>query len=274
VDDLLTLQGVDRITAKLLPFIAIPTTAGTGSEVTAVAVIYNEKTEAKMAFMSNKLFPDAAIIDPVMTLTLPAKITAATGMDALTHAVEAYYCLQKNPVSDAFSAAAIPMICENLPLAVNEPGNEAARLAMANAALLAGIAFSNSMVGIVHGLAHATGAVAHVPHGTANSILLPFGMEYNLAKVPEHLAELAPLLGETDLSGSIQEVAARAPNRVRDLTTKLHELCGLPVKLGDAGVERDQLERIARLSIDDGTVTYNPDDMTFEDALGVLKKAF
>ncbi len=272
--DLLSLQGANRITADLNPFVAIPTTAGTGSEVTNVAVIYNEQSESKLAFLSSKLFPDVAIVDPVMTKSLPPKFTAATGMDALTHACEAYYCIQKNPVSDAFSAAAIPLIRDNLVTAVRDGKDEDARMAMANAALLAGIAFSNSMVGMVHALSHACGAVAHVPHGVANAILLPFGMDYNVGKVPAELAAVARLLGDGNAVGSTESAARRASVRVRALNEELNRLCGAPTKLGDAGVQHRQLEQIARTAIDDGALTYNPDDMTYDDALRVLNEAF
>lgn len=273
-DDLLKLQGVDRITARMQPFIAVPTTAGTGSEVTSAAVIANEDAGVKMAFISAKLFPHVAVLDPKMTMTMPPKITAASGMDALTHAIEAYYCLQKNPVSDAYAHGAITLTMKYLVKAVHDGANEEARMGMANAALLAGMSFSNSMVGMVHALAHACGGVAHVPHGIANSILLPFGMAYNIRRVPEFLAELAPLLGVQEKGRNAEETARLAVEAVRSLTKKLNSICKLPLTLKDAGVKEDQLEDIARVSINDGALTYNPEEMTYEDALHVLKDAF
>ena len=273
-DDLLKFQGVDRVTGPVQPFIAVPTTAGTGSEVTAAAVIYNEEAGVKMAFMSNKLYPQVAIIDPVMMMTMPARLTAATGMDALTHAIEAYTCLQKNPVSDAFAVAAIKLVFENLARAVEHGDDEKTRIAMADAALLAGIAFSNSMVGMVHALAHACGGVAHVPHGVANSIMLPFGMEYNIEKVPEHFAELASVMGGEVEGLDTGQQAQKAVELVRELAGELNRLCGMPLNLREAGVTEEQLERIAKLSVDDGALTYNPEEMTYEDALAVLEKAF
>ena len=274
-DDLLKFQGVDRIKATMQPFVVIPTTAGTGSEATAAAVIANQEKGMKMALVSSRLYPHVALIDPVMMLTMPAKITAATGMDALTHACEAYTCLQKNPVSDAFAASAIRLIRDNLVEAVRNGENEDTRIAMADAALLAGIAFSNSMVGIVHAMAHACGGVAHVPHGVANSILLPFGMEYNLGKVPEFLAEIAEMLcPEVDPKLSVEQKAQKAADCVRALGAQLAELSGLPLTLSEAGVKEDQLEAIAKLAIDDGSLTYNPTEATFEEVLAVLKKAY
>lgn len=273
-DDLLKFQGVDRISGPMIPNIAIPTTAGTGSEVTAAAIIYNEDAGVKMAFMSNKLYPNVAIIDTAMMMTMPSKLTAATGMDALTHACEAYYCLQKNPISDAFAVSAIMLIRDFLALAVENGEDKKARIAMANAATIAGIAFSNSMVGMVHSLAHACGGIAHVPHGIANSILLPFGMDYNVKKATRPLAELADILSKGKAEGSDEERAARAGQYVRDIARKLNNLCGLPLTLQEAGIKESQLEQIAKVAVNDGSLTYNPEECTEAEALEVLKLAY
>ncbi len=273
-DDLMKFQGADNLTKPTQPLIVIPTTAGTGSEVTLAAVIRNVDTDRKMPFMSDKLYPRLAIIDPVMTMTMPPKVTAATGLDALTHAVEAYYGLQKNPISDVFAVAAIDLIFKYLPTCTEKGNDKEARLAMANAALMAGIAFSNSMVGIVHALAHATGGVAHVPHGVANAILLPFGMDYNINKVPERIAGVAQYMGLGELPSDQKKQAQAAVQAVRDLNKKLNQLSGLPLTLSEAGVKEDQLTEIAKAAVNDGSCLYNPEDITVKSALAVLKKAF
>lgn len=272
-NDLKKFLGAERLKKPMKPFIAVPTTAGTGSEVTLAAVIYDEDTKTKMTFTSYHLLPQVAILDPKMTMTMPPKITAATGMDALTHAIEAYYCLQKNPVSDSFAIAAIKLIMENLIKCIEHGEDEQARLAMANAALIAGISFSNSMVGVVHSLAHACGGVARLPHGVANAILLPWGMEYNLEKSAEDIAELAPYLG-VKTGGSAMEQAKAAVSAVRELGKKLKNLTGLPTTLKEAGVAEGQLETIAKYTLNDGALTYNPEEVTYEDALNLLKKAY
>lgn len=272
-DDLLKFQGAERTKKRMKPFIVIPTTAGTGSEVTMAAVITNTEKKIKMSITSYQLLPDVAILDPKMTLTMPPKITAATGMDALTHAVEAYYCLQKNPVSDSFSRCAIKLIMENLVPAVQHGQDEKVRLAMANAALLAGISFSNSLVGVVHSLAHATGGVCHVPHGVANAIFLPWGVEYNIGKRAAVIAELAPLFGAAP-SGNAEKDARAVVAAIHALNANLNKLCGLPTTLREAGVTEDRLEAIAKVAINDGTVAMNPEEVTVQDALGLLKKAF
>jgi alcohol dehydrogenase len=275
-DDLMEFVGAERLKKKMRPFIAVPTTSGTGSEVTLVAVIANVEKACKMAFTSYMLFPDVAILDTRMTLTVPAKITAATGMDAMTHAVEAYSCLQKNPLSDAFAFAAIDLIRNNLITAVTEPSNQQARLAMANASLMAGSAFSNSMVGIVHGMGHACGGVSHVPHGMAMAILLPHGMEYNQEKVGDYYAELLlPLAGAEEYTHTLPEKrAARSIQIIRQYNLNLNKLTGMPVTLKDAGVKREDLPQIARTATGDGSLIFNPVEAEYNDILEILKSAY
>ena len=178
--DFATLQGSEILKADLPPLIAVPTTAGTGSEVTLVAVVADTHKHAKLSFTSYKLVPHAAILDPALTSSLPPKLTATTGMDALTHAVEAYTSIQKNPVSDAFAVKAIELIAENLPVACREGANVDARTSLALGSLLAGAAFSNAMVGIVHALGHSLGGLCHIPHGQAMMMLLPHCVRFNL----------------------------------------------------------------------------------------------
>ncbi len=272
-DDLLKFQGHECVKETLKPFIVIPTTSGTGSEATLVAVIANVEKNIKMSFTSNKLYPHVAILDPKMLVTMPKKITAATGMDALTHAIEAFVNLQKNPMSDAFAITTVKLVHENLVRAVENGSDEKARLAMANAALCGGIAFSNSLVGIVHAIAHACGGVAHLPHGVANAILLPWGLEYNLDTSAETIAELAPWIG-APAAGSAAEKARAVIAAVRELTKKLNELSGLPLTLKEAGLKEEQFPAIAKAAINDGTMNYNPKDATLEEVIAILKKAY
>lgn len=273
-DDILKLQGNEVIKKDLIPMIAVPTTAGTGSEVTKVAVIYNEEENVKMLFVSDRLYPRVAILDSRMTMTVPPKITAATGMDALTHAIEAYTCLQKNPIDDIFARAAINLIRQYLVRATENGKDVEARLGMANASLFAGIAFSNSMVGMVHSLAHACGAVCHVPHGVANGILLPYGMEYNIPKVPQYMAEISGMLGNSIEYMAPVDQAKVSVSLVRNLSGKLNAISGLPVRLRDAGVAEENLPAIAKTAINDGALILNPVEVTYDEALEVLKKAF
>jgi alcohol dehydrogenase len=278
-DDLLKFMGNYRLNKPMKPFVVIPTTAGTGSEVTMVAVIANPEKNVKMAFTSDLLLPKFAVLDPRMTASMPPKITAATGMDALTHAVEAFIGTQKNPVSDAFAAAAMELIRDNIKTAVTDGSNKDVRLAMANAALLAGLAFSNSMVGIVHATAHATGGVCHVPHGIANSILLPCGLEFYIGKSPKTKEYIESLLlhvagPEVYVQTPSVERAAKAVTAIRNITGELNKLCGLPVRLSEAGVTEDKLESIAKTALNDGAISFSPVEVSFEEAFGVLKAAY
>ena len=275
-EDLLQFSGADRLTRPLRPLVVVPTTAGTGSEVTCVAMISNEETQTKMAFTSPHLLPDLAVLDPRMTQSMPPKISAATGMDALSHAMEACTCLQCNPLSTAFGHSAIRLISEHLVQAVSSGRSREHRLGMANGALLAGIAFSNSMVGMVHSLGHAAGGVCHLPHGVAMGIFLPFGLEYNLDARRDAIADLLLPLGGAELFAAIprQEQAEKTIAMVRRLQQELHSLCGLPRTLSEAGIARDKLGHIARTAIDDPSLIFNPEDMDYDDALAILKRAY
>jgi alcohol dehydrogenase len=282
-DDLLKFMGNFRLNKPMKPFIVIPTTAGTGSEVTTAAVIANPEKNIKMQFTSELILPKVAVLDPRMTVSMPPKITAATGMDALTHAVEAYVGPQKNPVSDAFAVAAIELIRNNLVNAVTDGSNKDVRLAMANASLLAGVAFSNSQTALIHGLAHANGGLCHVPHGIANSILLPFGLEFYIEKGPKTKSKVKTNIENLLLSfvGPEEFVKVPAAERakasvaaIRKITDELNKLSGIPLRLREAGVPEDKLVQIAQATIDDGTAAFFPVEVSYEEALGVLKAAY
>lgn len=277
VDDILDIWGCENLTrGKWIPFVAVPTTSGTGSESTLVAVIKNEARKLKMEFISYFLQPDVAVLDSRMTETLPPKTTASTGMDALCHAVEAYTCLQKNPLSDAYATAAIQLIGENLEQAVKNGKDKKARMAMANASMMAGSAFSNSMVGIIHAIGHALGGVCHVPHGDAMTILLPHGMAYNYRLCGDLYGELLlPLAGEEIFcSTPKKERGKQAIREVWALRRRLHRLCGLPERLRDCGVTRADFQKVAETAINDGAMLVNPRPAELEDVLIILERAY
>ena len=275
-DDLRKFMGADRLKAVQQPFIAIPTTSGTGSEVTLVAVINDVENQVKMPFTSNLLLPKVAVIDPRMTISLPAHITAATGMDALTHAVEAYTCLQKNPMSDAYAISAINLVRENLINVVTDGTNKQARFAMANASTMAGIAFSNSMVGAVHAIGHACGAIAHVHHGNAMAILLPYVMKFNMDMLKTLYAELLlSVAGEkVFIETKAEDRALKTVETILLMKHSLNKLCKMPVKLGEAGVTESQFEQIAKNAMNDGAMLPNPKELNETDIINILKEAF
>ncbi len=274
--DLLQFSGHDRIKNFQQPLIVIPTTSGTGSEVTLVAVVADKANDKKMLFTSTKLLPTVAVIDPRMTSSLPAKLTAATGMDALTHAIEAYSCLQKNPISDAYAFSAIKAVSENLIAVVKDGKNQNGRFELALASTSAGVAFSNSMVGAIHGIGHTIGALAHVHHGMAMAILLPHVMKYNMSKTANLYADLLlPLAGAEIYSKTPSNKRAEASIAfIENMNKELNSICGMPTSLKEAGVKEEQLTDIAKQSLNDGAMIVNPVDMNSEEVLQVLKAAF
>lgn len=275
--DLLKYSGAHNLPCALKPFFVIPTTAGTGSEVTAVAVVSDTEKNVKLAFASYFLMPHATILDPRMTATLPPHITAMTGMDALTHAVEAYTCLASNPMSDAYAFAAIKKIGSNLFKVLDEPNNTNARLELAQASTMAGIAFSNSMVGLVHSLGHATGAVAHLPHGLCMNLFLPYVLEYNQSVNADKIAELLlPLAGaEVYANTPESQRAAKAIETIRNMRDVLFERTKLPRTLKESGkVTEAQLDEIAAKALDDGSIIYNPREACLSDIKSILQKAW
>ena len=276
-DDILNVRGCETLTrGNRMPFIAIPTTAGTGSEAAMVAVITDGNRGIKMEFISHHLVPDVAVLDPRMTLSLPPRITASTGMDALCHAVEAYTCLQKNPLSDAYAAAAIAMIRDNLSTAVKDGKNKKARLAMANAAYMAGAAFSNSMVGVVHAIGHALAGVCKIAHGDAMTILLPYGMEYNFDLLRDVYGELLLYLGGGELYAATPagERGRKSIQLIREMGNEFHQLCGLPIRLSQLGVDKQDFDRVARTALNDGAIIVNPKKVDYEDVLAILEQAY
>ena len=275
--DLRRYAGYNNLKHPLKPFVAIPTTAGTGSEVTAISVIKDRAQGVKTFYCSPFLLPDVAVLDPRTTLKLPPMITAATAMDALTHAVEAYTCLARNPLSDAYAEAAVRRISRWLVAVLERPDESDGRLALAEAAAMAGIAFSNSPVGLVHALAHTIGALYGVHHGVANSIFLPHALEFNMPSSREEIGALLLYLAGPDVYAATPAArrAEETVDRIAALKDRAHELCGLPRTLAETGqVPREDLPRIAAAALDDGTVVMNPIDVTCEGALAVLERAW
>ena len=276
-DDLLIYSGAHNLKRPLKPLFVVPTTAGTGSEVTMIAVISDTDKGIKIPFTSYFLMPNAAVLDPRMTLTLPRHITAMTAMDAMTHAVEAYTCLAANPVSDAYAFAAIRKVSENILIAIETPTDTNARLELAQASTMAGIAFSNAMVGMVHSLGHSLGAVCHLPHGLCMNLFLPYVLEYNREINGDKIGELLlPLAGADIYAGTPKaQRAQRAIQAIRDLRDALFASCKLPRTLKETGkVTEAQLEQIADLAINDGSIIFNPKEADREELLGVLKRAW
>ncbi len=264
-------QGTARLGRRQTPHIAVPTTAGTGSEVSAYIVVNDRRAHEKMHFMDDRIVPDTAILDPSVTLAMPAQLTAATGMDALTHAIESYTSVNKHPIADGLALQAIRLIARHLPRAVAEAHDKVARGQMLIAANIAGMAFNSTGVGLVHAMAHVVGARHGVHHGTANSICLPHVIRFNADELGACYRDVAEALGldARDLGDEMAgEAAAQA---VAQLAARVH----LPPKLRDVGVPEADLDACAEHSLADGAIVYNGKFAADKElVLGVYKNAW
>lgn len=234
------------ITEKLPFMTAVPTTAGTGSEATRFTVITDTETGVKMLLSGTSLIPDCAVVDPLYTLTAPKGVTAATGLDALTHAVESYTSRRAQPLTDAMALSAVKRIFANLPAAYKDGGNIRARSEMSIAALEAGISINNASVTLVHGMSRPIGALFHVPHGISNAMLLEKCLSFALDGAYGRFAELARAIGAADSSVDDKEAAARLIIKIRELC----DICEIPA-LSEYGIKRGEYyAAIEKMSVD------------------------
>ncbi|MBL0637355.1 iron-containing alcohol dehydrogenase [Aeromonas veronii] len=276
-EHLLDYSGAGCLTRPLKPLAVVPTTAGTGSEVTLVAVIKDEASGRKVPFTSPFLLPQLAVLDPRLTQGLPLNITAATAMDAMTHAIEAFIGTAKNPVSDALALMAVEKIANALPLILKDPQNKQLRLQLAEGSTLAGMAFSNSMVGLVHALGHSLGARCHLPHGLCMNLFLPTVLDYNRPEVDNELARLLlPLVGAERFAATPAHLRAEATiTAIRTLRDTLWQAVKLPRTMSEAGVsDRSLLGEIRDLAVNDGALLFNRKDADREQLLTLLERAW
>ncbi|HHQ4540527.1 TPA: iron-containing alcohol dehydrogenase [Aeromonas veronii] len=276
-DHLLDYSGAGCLTRPLKPLAVVPTTAGTGSEVTLVAVIKDEASGRKVPFTSPFLLPQLAVLDPRLTQGLPLNITAATAMDAMTHAIESFIGTAKNPVSDALALMAVEKIASALPQIIHDPQNKQLRLQLAEGSTLAGMAFSNSMVGLVHALGHSLGARCHLPHGLCMNLFLPSVLDYNRPEVDSELARLLlPLVGAERFAATPAHQRAEATiTAIRTLRDTLWQAVKLPRTMSEAGVsDRSLLTEIRDLAVNDGALLFNRKDADREQLLTLLERAW
>jgi alcohol dehydrogenase len=266
-------EGVNKSTKPMPPFLAINTTAGTASEMTRFCIITNTDTHVKMAIVDWRCTPNIAINDPLLMVAMPASLTAATGMDALTHAVEAYVSTIATPITDACAIKAIELIAKYLSVAVANGDNLEARDAMAYAEYLAGMAFNNASLGYVHSMAHQLGGFYNLPHGVCNAILLPAVCEFNLIACPKRFAEIAIALGE-NVTGTITGLSAfDAGQKAIDGIRKLSAAIGIPSGLKVLNVKETDLKVMAENAKKDACQLTNPRTATLEQVIGIYKAA-
>lgn len=266
--DIVSLEGCAPTKNKCVPIVALPTTAGTAAETTINYVIIDEENQKKMVCVDPNDIPAVAIVDAELMYTLPASLTAATGMDALTHAIEGYITKGAWALSDMFEIEAIRMISRSLPTAVAEPSNPVARDAMAVAQYVAGMAFSNVGLGLVHGMAHPLGSLFDIPHGVANALLLPTIMEWNKPACLDKYPAIAEAMG-VDISGMTREEAAQAAcDAVKALSIKV----GIPQRLSEIGISEKDIPALAGQAIADVCTPGNPRDVTIDDITELYTK--
>ena len=266
--DIVSLEGVAPTKKKSVPIIALPTTAGTGAEVTINYVIIDEERQAKMVCVDPNDIPAVAIVDAELMYSLPKSLTAATGMDALTHAIEGYITKGAWVMSDMYELQAIKMIAEFLPLAVEEPTNPKGREGMALAQYIAAQAFSNVGLGLVHGMAHPMGSLHDIPHGVANALLLPTIMEFNMPKCVEKFGVIAQTMGVDTTGMSAQEAAQAAVDAVKALSIRV----GIPQTLTALGIKEEDIPALAAQAIADVCTPGNPRDVTEAEIVELYKK--
>ncbi len=263
--------GLGKIKKPGLTKIMVPTTAGTGAEVTFTAVFINEETGSKGGMNGDPLYPDAALLDPALTLSLPPKITAAPGIDALTHALEAYVSTQAHTVSDMYAMEAMELISANLGQAYANGDNLEARSAMLLGSLLAGKALATAGVGLVHAMAYPLGGMFGIPHGLANAVLLPYVVDYNIIGNPQKFAEIAVLLGNEVEGASLREAAGGAVDAVWNLNQDVN----IPAGMAALDIPREKIPEMAEIAL---TVTRpvenNPRKPTLAEVIRIYETAF
>ena len=259
-------EGLDKSAQPQLTLVAINTTAGTASEMTRFTIITDEGRHVKMAIVDKHVTPTLSINDSELMEGMPAALTAATGMDALTHAVEAYVSTIATPITDACALKAVELISAYLPTAVNDPGNKQAREQMAYAQFLAGMAFNNASLGYVHAMAHQLGGFYDLPHGVCNALLLPHVEAYNMSKAADRLNEVGAILAANnpDLAGL----------QVIDAIKKLADLVGIPKSLQELGVKREDFTVLAENALKDVCGLTNPVQGGLDDIIGIFEAAY
>ncbi|MEE0751150.1 iron-containing alcohol dehydrogenase family protein [Frisingicoccus sp.] len=269
--DVVSLEGMDKSSHPAVPIIALPTTAGTGSETTMDYVITNTKEKRKMACMDSKVVPAAAILDTEIMASLPLKLTAATAMDALTHAVESYLSLGAFSFSETLSLKSVSLISENFLKVLENPGDYEVRKELAIAQYMAGMSFTNVGLGIVHSMAHPLSAFYDVPHGVANALILPYVLEFNAEVCGDKIKELAKAFDSGfDMTKDAKEALKCCVDTIRKFNTQ----AGLPQTLVEINVKTEDIDALAQSAYADASTPDNPREVSAEMLKQLYKKMY
>ena len=265
----LEFEGVDNVPIPAPPLICIPTTAGTGAAVSQFAIINDTNRRVKIAIISKKIVPDIALIDPVPLTTLSPELTAHTGMDAITHSVEAYVSNASSPVTDIHALESVRLMNTFLSRAFEEPGNTGWRYQTMLGSLFAGLAFSNASLGAVHAMAHSLGGFSDLPHGECNALLLGYVMEFNFPACPGRFETIGKVMG-VEMGGLDREAKKKA---IIGSITAMRDLVGVTETLGDLGVKKTDIPELAKKAIHDPCLATNPRKATVQDIEQIYEKA-
>lgn len=268
--NVLDFEGVDNVEHPGPPMICIPTTAGTAADISQFCIINDTTRQVKIAIVSKTMIPDTALIDPMLTMTMDKQLTAHTGLDALTHAVEAYVSNASSAVTDLNALEAVRLIKKHLYDAVNKPNDAEARTGMMLASTYAGLAFSNAILGAVHAMAHSLGGLLDLPHGLCNAILLDHVIDYNFEAVPERYRQLGTALGaDMPADAPHDEIKESVLNAVRSLKQSV----GVHDTLCDLGMTPEDLPLLAEKALADACMLTNPRQPTVNDVISIYEKA-
>lgn len=258
---ILDYEGIDRIALPIPPLIMMPSTSGTGADVSQFCIVTDTARQTKITIMGRALVPDVSVIDPRLLVTMPDWLNAATGLDALTHGIEAFVSLAHGPLTDHHALQAIALVHDNLVRTMHRPEDTAARACMAQAALAAGLAFTNAILGATHAMSHQVGGMLDLPHGVVNGVLLPHVIRFNGAALPDRFVPIARAMG-LDVAGAPPEEAVE---RLAEEVRRLGDEVGVPTGLGTLGVTAEDVPRLAELTLGDACLTTNPRPTSIDD---------
>lgn len=267
--NILDYAGVDQMARPIPPLLVIPTTSGTGADVSQFCIVTDTDRSVKITILGRALVPDTSITDPRLLVTMPEDLNAATGLDALTHGIEAFVSLAHNPLADTHALSAVGLVCGNLRTTMNTPRESDARRKMAQASLQAGLAFSNAILGATHAMSHQVGGLLDAPHGVVNGVLLPHVIRYNARATPQRFVELAVAAGLAVEGVPGEEAAEILADHIRRLADDI----GVPRGLRELGVRDEDVPGLARTTLDDACLMTNPRLASQEEIAGLFRAA-
>ncbi len=267
--DILDYAGIDTVSQPIPPLLIIPSTSGTGADVSQFCIVTDTERSVKITIMGRALVPDVSITDPSLLTTMPESLNAATGLDALTHGIEAFVSLAHNPLADMHALSAVGLVCEHLRTTMTHPREPVARTKMAQGSLQAGLAFSNAILGATHAMSHQVGGLLDAPHGVVNGVLLPHVIRYNARATPDRFRSLAAAAGVAGPRTPGIDSAELLADHVR----RLAEDVGVPRGLRELGVTEEDIPRLARTTLDDACLTTNPRAATLADVEQLFRDA-